>query len=230
MKNLHSGLVALAVLLSVGVSQADSGSQTGNRRGPGTGQGLDFDVVRWYINGLVEFQLAPPASMTPASYGYPRTAAKTADLFLQKNAEVLGIQQSVSDFSYLGSETQPCGDVLVKYAQNFHGYAVGSSYVNLTVTKDIVSRVEARFVSDVSKLVDCPGSPAGLAALGAAVATQLGSSAGPTTTTSKAFFQPAGTVTHFVVIVGVDVSNGELVTTLDACTGQLVDGYTEQTH
>ena len=120
-----------------------------------------FSDVRSYSNGVVEYTFAPPASLSPAPSSHPRPAVVVANLFLAANLDVLRILQDPADFEYLSTTRNCDGSDLVSFRQTYSFLPVETTRLDLLVDNQIVTRVSARFISDVSPLRICqpPGGP-----------------------------------------------------------------------
>jgi hypothetical protein len=216
-------LVGIAILLlGLGSTLSASAGTV-----PGQTSDSDFDGVRVHFNGFIEYSLDPLPEMTPPGFSLSRPVEKTAFAFLRANLSLLGIQQEPQDFRILEVRTDAPGSRVVVLQQTHLGYEVDSSSIELTVTGQVVTHVGARFISDVSALPFCTPSD-GLRAIGESWARAMGYGNPSEATMDKVFYRPYGGQTYFGMLESMDVSSGQLILVVNVCTGEILDGYTDE--
>lgn len=219
--------LAVSVLVGLGLMASAMLSHAG---APATA-GIDesyFQNFVWRLDNYIDYTMTPPAWLTPPDLGTGRTPTQAAKAFLQHNQEALAIQQPLMDFSFVEELDEGSGSYRVTYTQGYKDDPVDTSYIHLQVRADIVTKVEAHFVSDVTTLRDCVTSLDDRMAVVAKLSGVLGyESSGAEVDVSEPFFTSIGTETVQAFIVTWDVSNDLRASVVDACNAEILDGWTE---
>lgn len=160
-----------------------------------------FEYQNWYSNGVVEYALAAPEWMSPVRGEFDRPARILASLFLEQNASFLGITQDSTAFKHESTTLACDGSSHVSFEQTYASLPIESTRLDVEVRGQLVTKVVARFIPEVSKLPVCQPAVNG------------------NQTMTELYYRPETDRTIVIVVVLEDVAGPRLERLLDACTG-----------